>query len=59
MLTTLMSLGGAALLGIIGWIFQLGNRVTVLEQKHASFVDKIEDKLDDIIDRLGRIEDKF
>jgi hypothetical protein len=49
----------AALLGVIGWAIHLGNRVSVLEVDKESLATLMESRFDDVLRRLGRIEDKL
>lgn len=51
--------GGTALLAIIGWIFHLGNRVTVLEVQMTGFETLLNSKLEEINRRLSNIESKL
>ena len=57
MLEYLTGLLGTALLGVIGWAFQLNSRVSVLEQQHVDLKELITEKFDAVTDRLERIED--
>jgi hypothetical protein len=59
MLETIVGIIGVGLLGVIGWAVQLGNKVAVVETEQANLAKTLEWKLDDIKDRLERIENKF
>jgi len=47
---------GTALLGVMGWAFQLHSRVGVLEQQHLDLKDLINYRFDNTDSRLDRIE---
>ncbi len=56
MVEALISVIGAGLLGVIGWAFHLNSRVAVLEAEHAGLEKLFGQGLQDIKDRLARIE---
>lgn len=56
MLEAVTSLLGAGLLGVVGWAFQLSNRVSVIEANYDSLERLLEAKLSPIHQRLERIE---
>jgi len=70
MLEAVIGVMGAVLMAVIGWAFNLSNRVAVLEAERANFntllnerfaaMEKLlEIRLTDITRRLGHIEDKL
>jgi flavin-dependent dehydrogenase len=53
---TLVGAAIAVAAGGFGWLFHLGNRVAVLEilrVEDAKRLERIEDKIDQLIERLG------
>lgn len=56
MLEYLIGFLGTALLGVIGWAFQLSSRVSVLEQQHVDLKELINTRFDSVDIRLERIE---
>lgn len=48
--------GSGAVVGIVGWIIQLGNRVSVVEAQRDGLVDLINSQFKDVGRRLDRIE---
>lgn len=59
MLETLVGLLGTALLGVLGWAFQLQNRVTIIETQQDNLVTLINTRFDAVENRLERIEEKI
>jgi hypothetical protein len=49
---------GTALFGIIAWAVKMSNRVAVLESDKVSLKELLEEKLENIVLRLVRIERK-
>lgn len=56
MLQTIVSLLGTALIGVIAWTVQLGNRVSVTETRQQDLPALLDAKFDPINVRLARIE---
>lgn len=46
----------AAVIGVVGWVFKLGDRVTILERDQKGLVELINTRFDTVDDRLERIE---
>ena len=46
----------AAVVGVVGWVFKLGDRVTILERDQKGLVELINTRFDTVDDRLERIE---
>ncbi len=59
MLESIVGIIGAALLATIGWAFTLNSRVAVLEADRAGLKELFATQLQDIRNRLERIEDKL
>lgn len=56
MLEAVVTVLGTALFGVVGWAFQLSNRVSVVEVQRADLEKLINARFDDMARRLGRIE---
>lgn len=54
--TIISILGSGAFIGALGWILQLGGRVTVLETQQPDLKELINSQFADVARRLGRIE---
>ena len=50
---------GAGVLGVAAWAFTLNSRVAVLEADKISLKELLDEKLQNITDRLMRIETKL
>lgn len=50
---------GMGLFGVAGWAFHLNSRVAVLEADKVSLKEWLNTKLENITDRLVRIENKL
>ena len=59
MLEGLITVIGGSLLGVIGWAFTLSSRVSVLEADKVSLKELLDSKLQNIAERLVRIEGKI
>lgn len=58
MMETIVGILGAATIGALGWVNHLGNRTSILETRQEDLLLLIETKLNNIDDRLRRIERK-
>jgi hypothetical protein len=56
MLETLIGILGTGFLGMIGWVIQLGSRVSVAETRHEDLLELINTRFDEVSRRLDRIE---
>lgn len=56
MLTTIVGVIGAGLLGVIGWAFNINSSVEVLKTKHDGLITLIDTRFEEINRRLDRIE---
>lgn len=56
MVETFLGIFGAAFLGIFGWVFQLGNRVTKIETRQDGLPALIAVQFEAVNQRLDRIE---
>lgn len=52
MFNAIITVMGAAILGIFGWAFQLNSRVSVQETKHDDLKDLINTKMDALKDNI-------
>ena len=59
MLEAIVSFLSMAVLAVIGWAFQISNRVSVIEVENDGLRELINTKFDEVNRRLGRIEDKL
>jgi hypothetical protein len=59
MVEAVISVIGAGLLGVIAWAFTLHSRVAVLEADKTSLRELVDAKLQNITERLARIEAKL
>lgn len=59
MLETLLGILGTVMLAVVGWAFQLSNRVTKLEAKEESVKSYLDTKFEEVNRRLDRIERKI
>lgn len=49
-------LGSGAFIGVFGWVFQLGSRVSILETQQPDLKELINTQFEDVNRRLDRIE---
>ena len=54
--TTLWTVVASGAIMILGWMFGIEPRLRVMDQKHIALKELIDSKLDDMKDRLERIE---
>lgn len=59
MLETVTSIIGTVVIGIVGWAFQLSNKVSVIEAEYEGLQKLINAQFAEVNRRLGRIEDKL
>jgi hypothetical protein len=59
MIEIILGVIGTGLLGVFGWAFTLNGRVAVLEADKVSLRELLDSKLQNITDRLQRIESKI
>jgi hypothetical protein len=52
----LIGILGTGLLGVIGWAVQIHSRVAVLEANYENLKELLENRFDEIIRRLDRME---
>lgn len=56
MLTAIVGVLGAGLLGVIGWAFNINSSVEVLKTKHDGLITLIDTRFEEMNRRLDRIE---
>lgn len=59
MLESIMSIIGTVVIGVIGWSFQLSNKVSVIEAEYEGLQKLITTQFAEVNRRLSRIEDKL
>ena len=59
MLEAVVSVLGIATIGIIGWAFQISNRVTAIEKEHEGLRELMITQFKEVNRRLDRIEEKL
>lgn len=57
MIEAILTIVGTALIGALGWTFQLGTRVAILETKEPDLKALIEEKFKGVNFRLDNIEE--
>ena len=59
MLETIVTILSAATLAVLGWAFQISDRMTTIEQDHKGLRELINQRFNEVDRRLESIEDKL